>query len=381
MKNKFFAVMGIVIVAALSGCSSKNGDTPRASSVTAHNVKLTAVQRRNIHLYTVEPGKFRKTVETTGTVDFDHDQATTVMAPFGGPVSRLLVSLGEKVKAGQPLAAVNSPDFASAVSTYRAALAAAATARKLADLDNVLLKHQSVSLREAEQAESDAVKAEADRYAALQTLVSLKVGSSTIQAIREGKRVPNIEGLIRSPIAGTVVEKLITPGELLQAGTTPCFTVANLSRVWVMANLFGSDIDSVRVGDPAEVFCGFSGRKFPGTVENISAEVDPVTRSVAVRVVAKNPDDALKKQMYVSVLIHSRRERTGLLVPVTAILRDSESLPFVYVSRPDGSFARRHVTLGYRAGNDYDITNGLRAGDRVVVEGGIFVQFVQNQNQ
>ena len=89
---------------------------------------LTAAQRQNIQLYTVAPSKFRKTIETTGTVDFDNDQATSVLAPFSGPVSRLLVSLGEQVKEGDPLAVVDSPDFAAAISAYRKALATAKTA-------------------------------------------------------------------------------------------------------------------------------------------------------------------------------------------------------------------------------------------------------------
>ena len=83
--------------------------------------------------------------------------------------------------------------------------------------------------------------------------------------------------------------------------------------------------------------------------------------------------------MYVRVLIQSRQESTGLLVPVSAILRDDENLPFVYVAQPDGSFARQHVTSGYRTGDQYDITAGLKAGDQIVVDGGIFVQFMQNQ--
>ena len=362
-----------------SGVHPKPDNSIPPSSVTASNATLTSAQRENIHLYTVELGKFRKTIETTGTVDFDSDQATSVLAPFSGPVSRLLVSLGAQVKEGDPLAVVDSPDFATAISTYRKALATAQTDRRLADLDKDLIQHHGVSQREAEQAETDATNAEADRDAALQALASLKVNPQTIKDIQQGQPTSRLEGMIRSPIAGTVVEKLITPGQLLQAGTTPCFTVANLSRVWVMAQLFGSDLASVSLGDPAEVVTGIGSNHFSGTVDNISALVDPDTRSVAVRVVVKNPGDFLKKQMYVRVLIQARQESTGLLVPVSAILRDDENLPFVYVAQPDGSFARQHVTLGYRAGEQYEIGAGLQGGDRVVVEGGIFVQFMQIQ--
>jgi cobalt-zinc-cadmium efflux system membrane fusion protein len=107
--------------------------------------------------------------------------------------------------------------------------------------------------------------------------------------------------------------------------------------------------------------------------------VNPDTRSVLVRVVVENPNGFLKKQMYVRVRIQARQESTGLLAPVSAILRDDENLPYVYLIQPDGSFARRHVTLGYRAGDRYEISDGLQAGDQMVIEGALFLQFLQNQ--
>ena len=383
-RGRFTCVLAVAVVAVAAaicatGCSSKSDDDPQRTSAIANNVTLTAAQRQNIHLYTLEPSKFHKTLDTNGVVDFDNEQATSVLAPFSGPVSRLLVSPGDKVRKGDPLAVVDSPDFAVAVSTYRKAIATARTNRRLADLDKDLIEHQGIAQREAAQAETDAANAEADRDAALKELVSLQVPSQTITDIQEGRPVPHLEGMIRSPITGTISEKLITPGELLQAGTTACFTVADLSRVWVMAQIFGSDVTSVSVGDSAEVVTGISEHRFSGTVDNISTLVDPNTRSVVARVVVTNPGDFLKKQMYVHVLLQARQESTGLLVPVAAVLRDDENLPYVYVTQPDGSFARQHVTLGYRAGDRYDIAAGLKAGDQIVVDGGLFVQFMQIQ--
>jgi cobalt-zinc-cadmium efflux system membrane fusion protein len=384
MKNKL-KIKRMIIVLELStaifvaACSPKTAAYPETPSVTASNVKLTPEQRRNLRLYQVAQSTFRKTVETTGVVDFDNDQATSVLAPFSGPVSRLLVSLGEHVKLGAPLAVVDSPDFATAISAYRKAIATAQTLRRLADLDKDLTAYNGVSKREADQAETDAVNAEADREAALQSLVSLQVPADSIKAIQEGRSVSRVEGVIRAPVAGTVVEKLITPGQLLDAGTTPCFTVADLSRVWVLAQVFGNDLEAVRVGDSAEVVTGIGENTFSGTVDNIAALVDPDTRSVAVRVVAKNPADFLKKQMYVRVRIHAQKQSTGTLIPVSAVLRDDVNLPFVYEVQPDGSFARQHVTLAYRTGDQYDIAEGLKAGDEIVVDGGLFVQFMQTQ--
>jgi cobalt-zinc-cadmium efflux system membrane fusion protein len=312
-------------------------------------------------------------------VDFDNDQATGVLAPLSGPVTRLLVALGDKVSKGEPLAVVDSPDFAAAVSAYHKALASARTNRRLADLDKDLLQHNGVSQREAAQAETDATNAEADRDAALQAIIALNIPAGVIRDIEEGRPVARVEAMIRSPIAGTVVERLITPGELLEAGATSCFTVADLSRVWVMAQIFGSDLASISVGDTAEVVTGIAGRAFAGKVTNISALVDPDTRSVAVRVTADNPGDFLKKQMYVRVRITARQESTGLLIPVSAVLRDDENQPFVYQVRSGGSYARAHVTLGSRVGDQYEIAEGLRAGGQIVIDGGLFVQFMQNQ--
>lgn len=367
------------LLGAFTGCSPSAEKGTAAPSVTLSNVTLTAAQRQRLQLFTVTPAKYHRITATTGTVDFDNDQSTSVLAPFGGPVSRLLVAPGDQVKAGAPLAEVTSPDFAAAISAYRKALATAQTLRRVADVDKDLVQHNGVAQREAEQAQTDAANAEADRDAALQTLVSLNLDPAVIQDLQAGRPVSRPGGLIRSPIPGTVVEKFITPGELLTAGTTPCFTVADLSRVWVMTQVFGSDLASISVGDTAEVQGGIATNRFVGRVDNIAALVNPDTRAVLVRVVVENPGDFLKKQMYVSVRIQARQESTGLLVPVSAVLRDDENLPFVYASLPDGSFVRRHVALGYRAGDQYDIGEGVQSGDQVVVDGALFIQFLQNQ--
>lgn len=377
-RHALTAVIAAALV-LLSGCSGKTDSTAPPASAAPANVTLTKDQLRHIHLYTVAPSRFRPSVETTGVVDFDSDQATSVLAPFSGPVTRLLVSPGQHVNKGDPLALVASPDFAAAIGAYRKALVTANNARRLADVDRDLVQHEGVAQREAAQAQTDAASAEADRDAALQALVALDVDPRTIRAVQAGRPVARVEGTIRSPISGTVVDKLITPGQLLQAGSTPCFTVADLSRVWVMAQISASDLDAVRVGDPARVATGIAADELEGAVDNISAVVNPDTRSVVARVAVQNPQGVLKKQMYVRVRIQSRQADNGMLVPVAAILRDDENLPFVYVTQRDGSFARQHVTLGQRSGDRYLISAGLRAGQQIVVDGGIFVQFMQNQ--
>jgi membrane fusion protein, heavy metal efflux system len=372
-------VLALAALLGMAACSSKSDAPQAAKSDTPQNVTMTPAQRQHVRLLTLAPASFHRAIETTGVVDFDNDQATSVLAPFSGPVARLLVAPGDKVRQGQPLALVDSPDFSAAIGAYRKALVSAQNARRLADTDKDLLQHDSVSRREAAQAQTDAAGAEADRDAALQALVALGVDAGAIKALQAGHTVARAQGVIRAPIAGTVVEKLISPGQLLQVGSTPCFTVADLSKVWVMAQVSAAELAGIRVGDPAQVDAGTSANALPGTVDNIAAVVNPDTRAVAARIVVPNADGVLRKQMYVGVRIQSRQARQGLLVPVSAVLRDDENLPFVYLVQQDGSFARRRVATGPRTGDDYLVSEGLEPGDRIVVDGAIFVQFMQSQ--
>jgi cobalt-zinc-cadmium efflux system membrane fusion protein len=377
--QRWVAAAATTAAVAIAGCSQPGNGAPQTASTVPNNVKLTDAQRQHIHIYGVAPSKFHKTTVANGVVDFDNDQATSVVAAFSGPVTKLLVSPGDRVKKGDPLAEVVSSDFAAAIETYRKAIATAKNNRRLAEIDKDLVQHNGVSQREALQAETDAIGAESDRDAAREALHALGVDPKIVKDIEDGKPITRAEGIIRAPIAGTVAERLITAGQLLQAGTTPCFTIADLSRVWVMTQVFGADLASVKVGDSAEIETGSDATGMPGKVDNIASLVDPTTRAVSVRVVVENPHGLLRKQMYVRVLIRSHEESSGLLVPTSAILRDDENLPFVYVAQADGSFARAHVALGYRFEDRYEIGEGLKPGDQVMTDGGVFVQFMQNQ--
>jgi cobalt-zinc-cadmium efflux system membrane fusion protein len=372
------ALVAALALSLLPGCSSSPADTS-ATTAGVPNVRLTKAQRSRIQLHTVVPLAYRRRIEAPGTVDFDNDQSTSVVSPFTGPVVRTLVSLGQPVSKGQPLALIQSADYATAIAAYRKAAVTAANARRLAVADRDLAAHNGISQREATQAQTDAASAEADRLAALQTLLSLGVDRGTVARALAGSPVAGVAAVIRAPVSGIVVEKQITPGQLLQAGSTAAFTVANLSQLWVLAQIAPSDLSAVGIHDPATIDPGNGTGPFHGTVDNLSASVDQNTRAVVARIVVPNPADLLKKQMYVHVSIESGRVSTGLLVPVSAVLRDDENLPFVYVGLADGSFARRHVTLGYRDSQNYAVTSGLQSGERIVTNGALFLQFMQSQ--
>jgi len=376
-----FAVAALIALAGVvAGCTSSSSATEDTTAIVKPSTfKVTDAQRARLKIVTLADTTFRPSLDVTGTVEFNGDSSTQVIAPISGPVTRLLVNVGDEVKAGTPLAAVSSPDFASAMAGYRKAEDAARNTQRILTLNQQLYANDALARSDLDQSRTDASSAAADLDAAAESLRSLGVSDSTIAAISSGKQTGVVEGIIRSPIAGVVVEKLITPGQLLAAGGTPTFTVANLSTAWVMASVYPADLDLVGKGQSASIYTDASQRPVSGRVDYVAALVDPGTKATAVRVVADNRSQLLKRDMFVRVQIHSTRARTGILIPAAALLRNGDNLPFVFVATPDGSFARRDITYGYRVGDSYQVTSGLAAGDKIVADGALFLQFAESQ--
>ena len=221
-------------VLALAACSkdaapraTAGGDTalaaPRDSSISAREVSLTPAQASRIHVATVTMQAYRPVVQTTGTVAFNGDRSTQVLAPVSGPITRIIVKAGSVVQRGAALATVTSPDFAAATAAYRKAQAAYLNAKRIADLDAQLFRNDAIARRELEQAQTDAAGAAADRDAAIEQMRALGVDEGSIAALRENRAGAPTQAVIRAPISGTVVEKLVNPGQLIQPGSTPCF--------------------------------------------------------------------------------------------------------------------------------------------------------------
>jgi cobalt-zinc-cadmium efflux system membrane fusion protein len=368
-----------LVTGLVTGCSSKPPADADTTAQRPHAFKISEEQRKRITILTATRETFRPTIEVTGTVAFNGDRSTQVISPISGPVSRVAVSLGANVSQGQALAFVSSPDFAAAVATYRKAEEAARNTQRILKLNDQLFQNDALSRSELDQSRTDASSAAADRDAASLSLRALGLDEPTITAIRDGKQAAPIEGAIRATIPGTVVEKLINPGQLMAGGATMAFTVADLSSMWVMASVYGADIALVTAGQRADVVVEGSTAPVTGHVDYVAPIVDPGTKATSVRIIAENHGALLKRDQFVRVIIHSARETSGILVPAAAVLRDDDNLPFVLLAAADGSFLRRRVTLGHRVGDRYEVTTGLAIGDKVVGDGALFVQFAESQ--
>jgi cobalt-zinc-cadmium efflux system membrane fusion protein len=369
----------IALIAFAGGCAGKPDAAAAAATEKPSAFKVTDAQRAKLTIVTLAKETFAPTLEVTGTVAFNGDKSTQVLSPVSGPVSRILVTLGTNVTAGQPLATVASPDFAADVATYRKAETAARNTARILKLDEQLFANDALARSDLDQARADDASAQADRDAAMIALRALGLDDTAIGAIREGKSTAPVQGSIAATIPGTVVEQLINPGQLLSGGSTPAFTVADLSSMWVIASVYAADIPLVSKGVSVDVFADASEKPVPGMVDYVAPIVDPGTKAATVRIVAENPGQLLKRDMFVRMMVHSRMQRSGLLVPVASVLRDDDNLPFVFVANADGGFMRRRVTVGFRVGARYEILTGLTAGEKVVGDGALFIQFAENQ--
>jgi membrane fusion protein, heavy metal efflux system len=374
----------LAAVLALAGCSADRRDD--AEKMTSYSsraaVKATlftvpADQMSHVKVVPVEQTSFPRVLRLTGQVTYNAFRTTPVISAVGGPVSRILVSPGERVQKGQPLLEVSSPDY----SQLRANYLKARNAYRLADKNYAraqdLYTHNAIAERELLQAESDRNQAKADVDSTEQALRILGVPHPD----QLEKNPPSPELPLLAPLAGEIVERLCSPGQLLQPGATQCFTISDMSSVWVLVNVYQNQLAFVRARDSVAVQTDAYPAVFHGRISYVAAALDPNTRTLQARIVTDNPGEKLKKDMWVTAIVQAGKIEHALIVPDAAVLRDSENQPFVYVQAGERQFARRQVTVGDSQNGRTEILSGLAAGERVVGDGSLFLQFKNSLQQ
>ena len=377
-----FLVSGAVCAAlSLSSCNRENAQDSGIVTVKAAQESYFTVpadQLAHLRVVPVSRASWGMSVHTTGTVDWDADHTTQAITQVNGPIARIVVDLGSKVRAGDPLLWVSSPDVVNAIAAYRKARNRVDLAKRVTDRSKGLLEHGAIATKDYEDTVADYNDAMTDVQNSLQPLKIFGISQRDIDdAERQGEPV-NTELAVRSPIDGTIVQKLVTPGLVVQAGQTACFLISRVSTVWVQAHIFDQDLPNVRVGDAVDERNPSFAGTFHGAISFIGSQVDPDTRTTDVRIVTQNPQDFLKKDMYVDAVIRTGTRNNLLVLPVSAILRDEKNEPLVYVqvAATPGRFAQRSVTLGPQQGDMVSVTSGLQEGEPVVTDGSLFLRFV-----
>jgi cobalt-zinc-cadmium efflux system membrane fusion protein len=378
----FYAALAAVF--ALAGCGGAGEQANKMTSFStaesaaskAELFSLPPDQMSHIQIYTVVQAPLERTLRLSGAVAYNGYLTTPVITQVGGPVSRIVVTPGEHVTASQPLLYVASPDYSLLRSAYIKARDALQLADRFYKRAQDLFAHQVISQADLEQAESNRTQAEADLQSSEQAIRVLGITNpESVLTAPSSAELP-----LFAPLAGEVVERLCSPGQLLQAGGTQCFTLSDMNSVWVLVNVYQKDIAYVHVGEDVTI----DNETYPGVVRGkiqyVAAALDPTTRTLQARIEATNPGERLKKDMYVTAEVRAGMIPNALSVPDAAVLRDTENMPYVYLQTGASQFARRMVTLGESQGGKTQVLSGLLAGDKVVGDGSLFLQF-QNSLQ
>jgi cobalt-zinc-cadmium efflux system membrane fusion protein len=328
----------------------------------------------HVQVVTIEPTTLKRTLRLTGNVTYNAFNTTPVITQVGGPVSRILVVPGEHVKAGQPMLDVSSPDYSQLLDAYLKAADSFRLTQKNYSRAQELYQHHAIAERDLEQAESDRNQAEADLNAAEQGMKILGIKNpSDLAKAPSSAQIP-----VLAPIGGEVVERLVAPGQVVQAGQTQAFTISDLSTVWVLANVYQADLAVVRSGEDVVVQTDAYPESFHGRISYISPALDPNTRTLQARIVVDNPGEKLKRDMYCTVSVAAGSFSNVIAVPDSSILRDDNNQPFVYVATGANQFGRRDVELGASQNRQAQILKGISVGDRVVGDGSLFLQFANS---
>lgn len=339
----------------------------------------TAQQMQQLSFRTVGTGDDPDAVQATGIISVNQDASTPIFLPVSGQIGNVFVEAGQRVARGQPLFDISSTDYVDVRNAMLNAAAQRATAS--AQLQNAQqnAERQKEIFATAGGAEKDYRQAQADLVAARSAMRAADAGLTAARdkLVLLGKSPSSgasMRAVFRAPVSGTVASRAIAPGQYVTAGGTDALmTIADLSRVWLVAQLSEQDASSVHVGDIVSVTTpAYPGRVFQATIQNIAAELDPVTHRLPVRATVANPDGALKPQMFASFSIRRRTPRAALLVPSQAVIHEGDSARVWVVGR-NGLLWSRAVRVGDSA-NGYDsIVSGLRPGERIVSGGAIFV--------
>src|SRR3984893_13169688 len=378
---------GIAVVLAsafaLTGCSSNQGERAGqmtsfsqqgAKSQTPELFTIPQDQMSHVEVVTVQATTLVRRLRLTGGVPYNAFKTTPVITQVGGPVSRILAVPGQQVQQGQPMLEVSSPDYSQLLDAYLKA----ADSFRLSDKNYAraqdLYQHQAIAERDLFQAESDHNQAQADLNAAEQGMKILGVKNpADLAKAPYSAQIP-----VLAPLGGEVVERLVSPGQVVQAGQTQAFTISDMSTVWVLANVYQADLAYVHTGDEVVVQTDAYPDSFQGKISYISPALDPNTRTLQARIVVDNKGDKLKKDMYCTVTVTAGTVPNAIAVPDAAVLRDDQNQPFVYVAASSNQFGRRQVEIGDSQNGQTQILKGLSVGEKVVGDGSLFLQFANS---
>ena len=369
--NSGLRFLGLAAVLALAGCGSGSNTNATApppagtNSAAAADGEYIAPDAKGVQTITVGQAPIPDYLELPAHIEPDPTRVVHVFAPAGGRIVEMKVRPWDRVEKGATLALLDSSDLARAVADYHKARVDNEVKQKALTRANDLFEHHAIAEKDFQQAQGDAQMSQAEMDAARE---QIKVfGMDPDQATTQLR--------VAAPRSGIVLDVGAATGEFSTAlaAAAPLCTIADISEVWAMGDMYEKDFTSAKPGEAAQVTLNaYPGQHWSGRVGVVSGEVDAATHTLHLRVVLPNPDGRIKPAMFGSIRI-LRSSTTGILVPASAVIREGNH-SYVYIGKGNSHYERRDVTLGRTVDASMEVVSGLRAGDTIVSEGALLLR-------
>jgi cobalt-zinc-cadmium efflux system membrane fusion protein len=366
---------------------AKSSETSGASKADPSRFKPSDAVWASLSIDQVSERVFRAEHITEGKIAVNEDSSTPIFSPYAGRVTKLLAKPSDVVERGQPLFIIEATDTVQALNDFASALSALNTARSKLNLAQIVEKRQddlyagkAVPLKDWQQAQADLTTAQNDMRsaetaveAAHNRLRILGRSEEQITTFQQSRQI-SADTPIYSPIGGTVVQRKVGPGQFISSGASdPVFVIGDLSTVWLTAFVRESEAADVKVGQQIDfTVLALAGRTFKAKIDYVSAAIDPSTRRLLVRASIDNKEGLFKPEMFANVTIFAGSDRKSTGVPKQALIYEGQRVR-LWVARDDKSLELREIETGLTNGDLVEVRTNLKAGEKVVTKGSLFI--------
>jgi membrane fusion protein, heavy metal efflux system len=369
------AAIIVIVALAIMLVGRSFGQRPAAAPAVPPpgTFRPTAQQLKTLTIEPVDLHQFVSQEITEGKIAVNGDHSTPVFSPYSGRVTRVIAGLGDTVKAGQPLASIEASEFSQAQNDLTTAMAQVKLARSSEARKHALYDAKGGSMADWQQAQADLSAAETTLQSVRNRLRILGYSDQAIDALT-GERHAGPVAQILAPISGVIVDRQVGPGQYAQAGaSTPVFTIADMSSVWMIGNVREADAAHIQRGQTVEVgVLAYPDRTFTARVIYIAPTIDPNTHRLTVRAVIDNADGALKPEMFATFRILTSEGAQAPAVPASAVVYEGDTA-HVWVLQSADALAIRPIRAGRDNDGFVEVLDGLKPGERVVTRGSLFI--------
>ena len=369
------AILAVVLV-SLAACGRAQEPSASDAAGPPDNSKVDRVAQASSQIETavIDLKSVQPELILSGKVAYGEDRYSKISSPLQGRVVEVRAHLGDRIKAGDTLLIIDSPDITAAYSEFVKESSELEYSTRAHELAKELYQTKALALKDLKQAENDLIKARAEYRRAKEHLLSLRVPRAELEKPLAQQRITS-RFEMKSPLTGTVVERTVTPGQSVSADAGQVlFTIADLDRLQVVADVYERDLALVKVSQVARVNVeAYPDVDFAAVVASIGDVVDPNSRTIKVRAWVDNQDHRLKPEMFARLRLDIGDANPFLTIPKEAVV-EVDGKYFVYLVEPNGEYVKREVRVSNVSSSMVRVLQGLSPGQRIVTKGAVLVK-------